>query len=84
MAREQTNKFLEMVEEGLINPIDAVTMCVKYMSEDDVADMMDSNELSDRFMEDDFDDSMDGDHESALACAGWGTDEDYGYYGEEY
>ena len=54
MAREQTNKFLEMVEEGLINPIDAVTMCVKYMSEDDVADMMDSNELSDRFMEDDF------------------------------
>ena len=84
MAREQTNKFLEMVEEGLINPIDAVTMCVKYMSEDDVADMMDSNELSDRFMEDDFDDSMDGDHESALASAGWGTDEDYGYSGEEY
>ena len=84
MAREQTNKFLEMVEEGLINPIDAVTMCVKYMSEDDVADMMDSNELSDRFMEDDFDDSMDGDPESALASAGWGTDEDYGYYGEEY
>ena len=84
MAREQTNKFLEMVEEGLINPIDAVTMCVKYMSEDDVADMMDSNELSDRFMEDDCDDSMDGDHESALASAGWGTDEDYGYYGEEY
>ncbi len=24
------------------------------------------------------DDSMDGDHESALASAGWGTDEDYG------
>lgn len=27
---------------------------------------------------DDYDDSMDGDHESALASAGWGTDEDYG------
>lgn len=25
---------------------------------------------------------MDGDAESALASAGWGTDEDYGYYGE--
>lgn len=25
---------------------------------------------------------LDGDHESALASAGWGTDEDYGYYGE--
>jgi len=29
----------------------------------------------------DYDDSMDGDHESALASCGWGTDEDYGYYG---
>jgi hypothetical protein len=33
--------------------------------------------------EDNYDDSMDGDPESALASAGWGTDEDYGYYGEE-
>lgn len=31
----------------------------------------------------DYDDSMDGDHASALASVGWGTDEDYGYYGEE-
>jgi hypothetical protein len=30
-----------------------------------------------------YDDSMDGDAESALASAGFGTDEDYGYYGEE-
>ena len=28
--------------------------------------------------EEELDDSMDGDHESALASAGWGTDEDYG------
>ena len=27
------------------------------------------------------DDGMDGDHESALASAGWGTDEDYGSFG---
>jgi hypothetical protein len=26
---------------------------------------------------------MDGDHASALASAGMGTDEDYGYYGGE-
>lgn len=31
-----------------------------------------------------YDDSMDGDAESALASAGYGTDEDYGYYGDEY
>jgi len=37
-------------------------------------------------MEDDYDDSMDGDHESALASCGWGTDEDYGGYdgGEDW
>ena len=28
--------------------------------------------------DDDYDDSMDGDNASALASAGWGTDEDYG------
>jgi len=31
-------------------------------------------------MVDDYDDSMDGDHESALASCGWGTDEDYGCF----
>jgi hypothetical protein len=31
-----------------------------------------------------YDDSMDGDNASALASAGYGTDEDYGYYGDEY
>jgi hypothetical protein len=33
--------------------------------------------------EGDYDDSMDGDHESALASAGMGVDEDYGCYGGE-
>jgi len=30
-----------------------------------------------------YDESMDGDHDSAMASAGFGTDEDYGYYGDE-
>ena len=30
---------------------------------------------------DDYDDGMDGDFDSAMASAGWGTDEDYGCYG---
>lgn len=29
----------------------------------------------------DYDDSMDGDFDSAMASAGFGTDEDYGCYG---
>lgn len=40
---------------------------------------IDENRLDD----DDYDDSMDGDHESGLASAGWGTDEDYGHYGDD-
>lgn len=39
-----------------------------------------------------YDDSMDGDHESGFASAGWGVDESYhhdvddyeNYYGEDY
>ena len=31
----------------------------------------------------DYDDSMEGDNESGLASAGWGTDEDYGSYGDD-
>jgi hypothetical protein len=30
-----------------------------------------------------YDESMDGDMESGLASAGFGTDEDYGYYGDD-
>jgi hypothetical protein len=33
---------------------------------------------------DSYDDSMDGDHDSAMRDAGFGTDEDYGYYGEDF
>ena len=33
---------------------------------------------------DSYADNMDGDFDSAMASAGWGTDEDYGYFGEDY
>ena len=37
------------------------------------------NEVAEYYGED-----MDGDFNSAMASAGFGTDEDYGYYGEEF
>ncbi len=46
------DKLLEMVESGIVDANHAVLMCVKYMSSDDVEDMLDANELSDRFIED--------------------------------
>ena len=44
---------------------------------------MDYEDYNDEADDDSYDDSMDGDHESALSSAGWGTDEDYGYYGDD-
>jgi hypothetical protein len=36
-----------------------------------------SDKLTDSHYKRDYDDSMDGDHASALASVGWGVDEDY-------
>jgi len=52
------DRALELIEEGIVSAEDMVTMCVKYMSVDDVEDMLDCNELSDRFQEDDEDDGQ--------------------------
>jgi len=52
------DRALELIEEGIVSAEDMVTMCVKYMSVDDVEDMLDCNELSDRFVEDDEDDGQ--------------------------
>jgi len=43
---------LELVDNGLVTAEAMLTMCLKYMSTDDVEDMLDCNELSERFMED--------------------------------
>jgi hypothetical protein len=52
MAREFTNKLLEMVEEGLLDKDTVIMACVKYMSEDDVKDMMEANEFLEHEEED--------------------------------
>ena len=46
---------LELVENGMVSAEDMLTMALKYMSMDDVEDMLDSNELSERFFEDEDD-----------------------------
>ena len=44
-VRETTNKILEMIDDGLLNPRDTVLMCLKWMSEDEVTKMAKANEL---------------------------------------
>ena len=46
------DRALELVEMGMVSAEDMLTMCLKYMSTDDVEDMLDANELSPRFQED--------------------------------
>jgi hypothetical protein len=55
MTREYTNKLLEMVEEGLLDRDTVIMACVKYMSESDVQDMMESNEFVPYEDEDEYD-----------------------------
>ena len=46
------DQLIEMVEYGILDPMMAVTMCVKWMTNDEGGEMLDANELSERFQED--------------------------------
>jgi len=71
-------------DEMFTEPNDSDVPFVEYLY-DDYNDFHeeDENEENDVWA-DDYDDSMDGDFDSSMRDAGFGTDEDYGYYGEDY
>jgi hypothetical protein len=43
--RTQTNRLIDMMDEGLISAQAIAEMALAYMSEDDVADMMRANDI---------------------------------------
>ena len=45
MSREATNKILELIEDGILDRDTVIVACLKYMSEDEVADMAHINEF---------------------------------------
>ena len=49
LASDSRDKAYDMVEEGRVSAESMLTMALKYMSTDDVEDMLDCNELSERF-----------------------------------
>jgi hypothetical protein len=61
---DSRDKALALVEEGLVSAEDMLVMALKYMSTDDVEDMLDANELSERFQEEDEEDEDDGQPDS--------------------
>lgn len=50
------DEAIELAENGMVSWEDLAVMALKYMSTDDVADMLDTNELSERFREDEDED----------------------------
>jgi hypothetical protein len=52
MTREATTKLLAMMDEGSISAQAVAEMALRYMSEDDVADMMRSNDILEEEEED--------------------------------
>lgn len=47
MTRQFTNKLYDMIDNGLLDKDTVITACLKYMSEDEVKDMMEMNEFID-------------------------------------
>jgi hypothetical protein len=68
------------VVEDLLGILDTVSVSLDEIEDEIEDDTPFGLEEGDEDF-DDFDDSMDGDFDSAMASAGFGTDEDYGYYG---
>ena len=52
ITSDNRDKALEMVEEGRVTAEHLLLCCLKYMSNDDVYDMLDCNELTERFLND--------------------------------
>jgi hypothetical protein len=65
--RTQTNRLLEMMDEGLISAQAVAEMALSYMSEDDVAHMMLSNDILE-------DDEYDGQPNEAQEWADFDAD----------
>ena len=55
-ARE---RLYDLLDQGVITHEQVVDMCMGFMSESEVEDLLDANELSERFEEDDDEDYVD-------------------------
>ena len=65
-VRQATDRILEMVDEGVLDKDTVIMACLKYMSEDDVADMAQMNEFFyDDEESDDDNDSEEGEDDNS-------------------
>jgi hypothetical protein len=71
MSRKYTNMLLDMVEGGMLDRDTVIMACVKFMSEDEVQDMMEANEFVE---EQDEDEDYDGQPDEAQEWADFDAD----------
>ena len=69
--REYTSKLIAMMDEGLISAEAVAEMAMAYMSEDDVADMMRSNDI---LLDEEEDEEYDGQPDEAQEWADFDPD----------
>ena len=85
-CREGMNDAIELVEQlasdwsGDFDLLEIV--CTEYNARGELVSCEQVQEFEDDSVENDIDESMDGDFDSAMTSAGLGTDEDYGYFGD--
>ncbi len=59
--RDPRDYALQLVDDGIIDPMMLLTAALNWMSHDEVREMLDANELSPRFSEDEEDEDEDED-----------------------
>ena len=93
--RDLTCKVLEAMDNGILDARAVADMCLGWMNEDDMREMLRQNDVLEAVEPDDEEEFNDDeemfeefpdnafDDGDALASAGWGTDEDYGSFGDD-
>ena len=81
-AREATHRILQQVEDGVIDTHELISMLLMWLTDDEVEEMAQANDLfmdcDDVDEDEDEDEGFDSERDAeALASAGFGTDEDY-------
>ena len=69
---------IEFSPSAILKEMDPIAYDTNFNDYMDACDI-DTDDLDE---DSDYDESMDGDFDSAMASAGYGTDEDYGYSGD--
>ena len=71
--------LIDYIAYGLLSEQEVILALMSWLSDDEIGKIIRAN---DWIFNQEPDDYMDGDHDSAMTSAGFGTDEDYGYYGD--